>query len=336
MTGLGGTPNRVPPTRSRDAGGGAQSRCASALSTAATPAADGTTTRRVEDWSVEPRRLLRDLIAALGGAVALVIVLGIVGVVRLSEQPAAPSHASAPASVVAIGSAPAGGGSSSGSPQASGGVAILPATDPQSIGSADAPVVVEVWADFQCPFCGLFTHALEPSLLRTEVLPGTARIVYRDFAFLGAESTTAAVAARCAGQQGRFWEFHDLLFASQQGENQGAFSDATMSQLANYLDLDSTRFAACVKDPALIAAVEQSRAEGQQLGIKGTPTLRIIGPKQTVRLDRMPSLPTLLTTIDRMAHGLPAPTQEPAPVPASPTASIPAASAGATPAPSAP
>ncbi len=286
---------------------------------------------------MERRRLLRDLLAALGGAVVLVVVLSLAGVVRLDEVGPLGSGA-APGASVPSGAPAASGVGASVAPGASGmTVPTLPASAPESIGSATAPVVVEVWADFQCPYCGLFTHVLEPSILREEVVPGTARVVFRDFAFLGAESTTAAVAARCAGEQGQFWEFHDALFASQNGENQGAFSDATMSQLANYLGLDSTKFAACVKDPAQVTAVEASRSEGERLGIQGTPTLRIIGPKQTVLLGSLPALPTLLDTIDRMAKGLPAPTPQPTPsAGASAPAGSPASSAAPATAPSTP
>jgi protein-disulfide isomerase len=289
---------------------------------------------------VERDRLPGYLAAALGGALVLAVLLGLGAVLGLVGA-GTNGGAGSPGGSTAVSQAPAGAsGPASALPSAAGAaasaaaasaVATLPASDPQSIGRADAPVVVEVWADFQCPFCGLYAHGLEPSILRTLVMPGTARLVFRDFAFLGTESTTAAVAARCAGQQGAFWQFHDLLFASQNGENQGTFSDTLMSQMAVYLDLDSAKFAACVKDPAVAAAVTESRVAGQEVGVRGTPTLRIIGPRQTVRLDAMPTLPTLMTTIDRLARGLPPPTPLPTASPA-PSASNPGAGASRPPA----
>ncbi|MGC8634071.1 MAG: DsbA family protein [Candidatus Limnocylindrales bacterium] len=242
---------------------------------------------------------------------------------RVSASPGA-SGLPGPSAVAGGSFAPASPG---GSPSAADSVAVLPATAPESLGRADAPVVVEVWADFQCPFCALFTHGLEPTVVREFVLPGTARLVFRDFAFLGPESTTAAVAARCAGEQGAFWRFHDLLFASQNGENQGTFSDAFMAQLASYLQLDAARFATCVKDPAIAQAVTQSRTEGERLGIAGTPSLRLVGPRQTILVGNLPTLPTLATDIDRLAHGLPVAT--PSPVP--PASARPSAGASAAP-----
>ncbi len=139
--------------------------------------------------------------------------------------------------------------------------------------------MVEGWADFQCPFCGLFTHGLEPTTVREFVPAGTARLVFRAFPFLGPASMTAAVAARCARQQGTFGRFRDLRFASQNGENQGTFNDALMAQLARYLGLDATACSTCVRDPSIARAVdasraqvEASRAQVEQLGVAGTPT----------------------------------------------------------------
>jgi protein-disulfide isomerase len=148
----------------------------------------------------------------------------------------------------------------------------------RSVGIAAAPVTIEIWADFQCPFCGLFSHAVEPSLVREEAVTGRAIVTFRDFAFLGQESLDAAVAARCAGSQEQFWRYHDLLFASQRGENQGAFSRDVLLSLARFAGLDSTAFAACLADPAIAAAVRSETQQGRTLGVGSTPTLRIVGP----------------------------------------------------------
>jgi protein-disulfide isomerase len=152
-----------------------------------------------------------------------------------------------------------------------------------SLGTSAAPVTIEIWADYQCPFCRLEAMVFGGSMERAYVLPGTARIVYHDFAFLGQESIDAAVAARCAGRQdpGAYWRYHDLLFASQQGENQGAFSRANLVTLAGIASLDATAFTACLDDPAVAKAVADETAQGRALGIASTPTLRITGPAGT-------------------------------------------------------
>jgi protein-disulfide isomerase len=144
-------------------------------------------------------------------------------------------------------------------------------------------VTIEVWADYQCPYCRLQAIAFGGSMERAYVLPGTARIVSRDFAFLGQESIDAAVAARCAGRQdpGAYWRYHDLLFASQQGENKGTFKRENLVTLAGIAALDATVFTACLDDPAVAKAVADETAQGRALGIESTPTLRVSGPGGT-------------------------------------------------------
>ncbi len=157
------------------------------------------------------------------------------------------------------------------------------AADGPSLGSQSAPVTIGFWADYQCPFCRLEALAFGGSLERVFVLPGVARIVYHDFAFLGQESIDAAVAARCAGRQdpSAYWRYHDLLFASQQGENQGAFARANLVALANIASLDVKAFSACLDDPAQAKAVADETAQGKALGVVSTPTMRIVGPGGT-------------------------------------------------------
>jgi protein-disulfide isomerase len=160
------------------------------------------------------------------------------------------------------------------------------AADGPSLGSVAAPVTIEIWADYQCPYCRLEAMVFGGSMERAYVLPGLARIVYRDFAFLGPESVDAAVAARCAGRQdsGAYWRYHDLLFASQQGENQGTFKRENLVALAGIAALDAGAFTACLDDPAVAKAVADETARGRAAGIQSTPTLRVSGPGGTKTL----------------------------------------------------
>jgi protein-disulfide isomerase len=155
-----------------------------------------------------------------------------------------------------------------------------------SVGLSNAPVTIEIWADYQCPYCKLEIGAYSSTILREFVQPGRAKLVYRDFAFLGRESIDAAVAAHCAGRQGgeEFWRYHDVLFVAQQGENQGTFARENLVALSRIAGLDATAFTACLDDPAVKAEVTDSTAEGGTLGITSTPTTRIIGPGGTQTL----------------------------------------------------
>jgi len=149
--------------------------------------------------------------------------------------------------------------------------------DGQALGREDAPLSMEIYSDFQCPACGTFAQTIKPALVADYVATGQLGLVYRDFAFLGPESIDAAVGARCAAQQNRFWQYHDYLFANQQGENRGAFSPARLTAIAEAVGLEMDEYDACVADPAQRQAVLDERAAASSEGIASTPTLVIDG-----------------------------------------------------------
>lgn len=104
-------------------------------------------------------------------------------------------------------------------------------------GNANAPVSVIIYVDFQCPYCGKFFKETQQKALDNYAKDGKIRLISRDFAFLGDESLKAAEAARCAGDQGKFWEYHDYLFTHQNGENKGNFSNLNLKTFAKELKL---------------------------------------------------------------------------------------------------
>lgn len=106
---------------------------------------------------------------------------------------------------------------------------------------------------------------------------GIVRFGYQHLAVLGPESEWAAQASECAGEQGVFWPYHDRLYASQKGENQGAFGKDKLKSLAAELKLDATAFDQCLGSGKYAAQVAQETDAGQSLGIRGTPTFLVNG-----------------------------------------------------------
>src|SRR3989344_5577975 len=145
------------------------------------------------------------------------------------------------------------------------------------LGNPAAKVVLIEYGDFQCPFCGRFFQAAEKQIIETYVKTCKAAFVWRDFAFLGEESFRAAEAARCAGEQEKFWDFHDYLFSHQNGENQGAFSDTNLKKFAVAIKLDQAKFNSCFDSGKYRKAVEDSTGEGRGIGVNGTPASFING-----------------------------------------------------------
>ena len=102
-------------------------------------------------------------------------------------------------------------------------------------------------------------------------------MVWRDFAFLGPESFWAAEAARCANDQGKFWQYHDILFNRQNGENQGAFVKDNLKKFAGELGLDQTVFDNCLDGGKYTQAVKDDTDYGRSVGVNGTPATFING-----------------------------------------------------------
>ncbi len=118
---------------------------------------------------------------------------------------------------------------------------------------------------------------MKPDLFRDYVETGKVQFVYKHFAILGPESVWAAQASECAADQGRFWEYHDLLFNRQAGENEGAFTKEKLLTFARALALDMARFEPCLMNDETLDRVQADGQEGRQANVTGTPTFFING-----------------------------------------------------------
>ncbi|HEX5542000.1 MAG TPA: DsbA family protein [Micromonospora sp.] len=143
--------------------------------------------------------------------------------------------------------------------------------DPLALGRVDAPVVIIEYADFQCMFCARFAKETGPRLKAEYVERGLVRIEWRDLPILGPESEAAAAAARAAAAQGRFWEYHDALYAEERRVNSGALNDAALRAIAADLDLDLDRFDVDRASDITRAGLDRDEREAVSLGITGTP-----------------------------------------------------------------
>lgn len=144
-------------------------------------------------------------------------------------------------------------------------------------GNPDATVHVVEWGDYQCPACAQFKAEVVPILIDEYVNTGKITFEFRDFAFLGPESTQAAEAAACALDQDKFWDYHSTIYANHNGENQGALSDDRLTDMAELVGLDMETFSTCFDDGTHEDEIADSYEEGSALGVNSTPTLVIDG-----------------------------------------------------------
>lgn len=147
------------------------------------------------------------------------------------------------------------------------------------LGAAGAQVTIVEFADFQCPFCGRFFRETLPKIKDNYIATGKVKFFLNDFAFLGPESGRAAEAAKCAADQGKFWEYHDYLYSHQSGENEGAFGDDHLKQFAQVVGLKQQDFGTCLDSQKYQQAVRDETRRGQASGVSGTPTFFINGQK---------------------------------------------------------
>src|SRR5688572_29240872 len=158
--------------------------------------------------------------------------------------------------------------------------------DGMAIGNADAAATLELWEDFQCPFCLRLTVQFE-DLMMEYVGEGNLRVVFRNFPILGDESVFAAAAAVCAAEQDKFWEYHNKLFLVQAEAGQltneqlnvGRFDPDALVEYAGEVGLDEAAFATCLEDDATIAVIQEEFNVGRNAGINSTPTLVLNGER---------------------------------------------------------
>jgi protein-disulfide isomerase len=152
------------------------------------------------------------------------------------------------------------------------------------LGSPNAPVTLIEYGDYQCPFCGSFFSQTEPQIIQSYVNTGKVKMVFRNFPFLGPESTAAAEASECAQTQNKAWPYHDALYqakvndvAKGGGENDGFFKRSVFLSIAQQLNLNLPAFTQCIDNHTESSTVSADVANANAAGINSTPTFYING-----------------------------------------------------------
>jgi protein-disulfide isomerase len=216
------------------------------------------------------------LIAGTGGVIVLLALLIVVPQLQRANQPVG--------TIVPI------------TPQA------YPDANGTGMGNPNAAVKIVVYEDFQCPSCRLYTEQVEPSLIQNEIKNGQVYYEFRNFPIIDRapgvttnESHQAANAALCAADQGKFWEYHDMLFNNQEGENVGSFTDKRLVTFAQTLGLNMSDFNACFSADKHQSQVDSDYQAGQQAGVTGTPSVFVNGKEVS---------PGYIPTYDQMKQAI--------------------------------
>ena len=143
----------------------------------------------------------------------------------------------------------------------------------RSMGQADAPVVITMFSDYQCPACAQVETQVMPAVIESYVDTGRARLVFREFPLnsIHPNAQKAAEAAVCAGEQDMYWEMHDELFASRDEWTEEEDPTAQLKELADRVGLDAGAFAQCLDSGQAAPVVDAELLAGQMMGVNATP-----------------------------------------------------------------
>ena len=151
--------------------------------------------------------------------------------------------------------------------------------DAPVLGSKTAPVIIVEVGDYQCHMCKLWFEETRPSIIENYVETGKVNLVFVDMPFLGSDSTPASEATYCADDQGKYWEYHSMLFTYQEEIDDGWASANRLQAFAFNLGLDIEQFYKCMKTDDHRSLVNSNmQIAKKQFGANSTPTFVIVGP----------------------------------------------------------
>ena len=134
-------------------------------------------------------------------------------------------------------------------------------------GSTDAQLAIVEYSDFECPYCGKYARETYPRIVSEYIKTGKIRYYFRDLPLpIHPNAMLAAQSARCAGDQGKFWEMHDSLFA-----NQTALGSKDLTDRTHTIGIDQAKFQECITSEKYALAIRRSASGAEQMGINGTP-----------------------------------------------------------------
>ena len=170
------------------------------------------------------------------------------------------------------------------------------------VGNPNAPITILEWGDFQCTFCYRF-HESSLNIIQKEYIEtGIANLVFKDFPLNGPDSVLAAEAAYCAEDQGKYWSYHDELYANWAGERTGWITDDSLNQFAITADLDIEKFNSCLADHKYRQRVLDLEQFGRKIGIDATPSFLIFNDEKIIKIRGNQPIDVFRKVIDDLSN----------------------------------
>lgn len=147
-------------------------------------------------------------------------------------------------------------------------------------GNSDAPITIIEFGDYQCEMCYRWFHTSKPQIVENYIDTGKANLVFMDLAFLGKDSPKAAQATYCAEDQEKYWEFHNLLYTSQEHVDNGWANSERLKAFAFSLGLDMDLFDSCLDSGKYSKRIQYNIDQAKKHNVQSTPTFIIVSVEQ--------------------------------------------------------
>jgi protein-disulfide isomerase len=170
------------------------------------------------------------------------------------------------------------------------------------LGDVNAKVTIVEFGDYQCTYCHLFHENTKDALLQQYVDTGKANFVFRDFPLNGPDSVLAAEAAYCAGDQDKYWQYHDELYKNWAGEKTGWVNQKSLDRFATTVGLEMDKFDKCMSDNKYEQKVLDNQKFGENIGIDGTPSFIIFSGKDITKVVGAQPLSAFQQVIDKFQN----------------------------------
>ncbi len=169
------------------------------------------------------------------------------------------------------------------------------------LGDPLAPITIVEFGDYQCHQCFNWFHNTKPAIFQDYVETGKANLVFVDLAFLGRDSPKASQASYCAEDQGMYWEYHDILYTSQESKiDSGWANTERLKAFAFSLGLDMELFDSCLDSGKYSKRVQYNIQQARDHGVKGTPGFFIVGPNGQEQLGGAQPFSVFKRVLDKM------------------------------------
>ena len=168
------------------------------------------------------------------------------------------------------------------------------------LGDPSAPITILEWGDYQCTFCYRFHETTLETIKEEFIETGKVKLVFKDFPLNGPDSVLAAEASFCAEDQGKYWDFHNIVYQNWAGERTGWITRVSLDDFARIIGLDVLEFNNCIDAHKYGDKINHLYDFGKEIGIDATPSFLVFNDEKIIKIRGNQPLEVFLKTIEEL------------------------------------